>query len=293
MPYGELITEDHLVEAIPGNPDPRTEQVLFTGKPRDKESGLDYFGPRFLSGNMLRFNSPDQPFIDNHVDDPQSWNLYNYCRSNPINIIDPTGMEIRVDDDDMDRFDNYVNSLDVDSDAYDTYCMMEESDVVFQLNFIETKSGTGEGSLSTEDGKIIDVNMVFAGPNDTMSNNGKIAHEFEHGRQYLAGELGFVSKNGGKTWGSAFYDAMDEKKAFEAQIKVSPQDKNVPLINRMLFGGNIGLKKVASLYDLPAGEKNVDKHSLPKGKQVIAPFNKVTGSTYKKFQHRIYSVVPK
>ncbi len=31
----------------------------FTGKERDAESGLDYFGARYLSSSMGRFTSPD------------------------------------------------------------------------------------------------------------------------------------------------------------------------------------------------------------------------------------------
>ena len=32
---------------------------LFTGKERDAESGLDFFGARYVSGAQGRFTSPD------------------------------------------------------------------------------------------------------------------------------------------------------------------------------------------------------------------------------------------
>jgi RHS repeat-associated protein len=63
----------------------------FTGKERDAESGLDYFGARYYVGLTGRFQTPDSPFIDQHPVNPQSWNLYAYGRNNPINIVDPTG----------------------------------------------------------------------------------------------------------------------------------------------------------------------------------------------------------
>ena len=64
----------------------------FTGKERDTESGLDYFGARYYGSNMGRFMSPDHPLIDQHPENPQSWNLYAYARNNPLINIDPTGL---------------------------------------------------------------------------------------------------------------------------------------------------------------------------------------------------------
>jgi RHS repeat-associated protein len=37
---------------------------LFTGKERDAESGLDYYGARYYASLAGRFQSPDVPFID-------------------------------------------------------------------------------------------------------------------------------------------------------------------------------------------------------------------------------------
>jgi RHS repeat-associated protein len=64
---------------------------MFTGKERDAETGLDYFGARYMSAAQGRFTSPDIPLIDQHVHDPQSWNLYAYGRNNPLKNVDPTG----------------------------------------------------------------------------------------------------------------------------------------------------------------------------------------------------------
>lgn len=64
---------------------------LFTGKERDAETGLHYFGARYLSGAQGRFTSPDEPLIDRNPTDPQSWNLYSYVRNNPLIFSDPTG----------------------------------------------------------------------------------------------------------------------------------------------------------------------------------------------------------
>jgi RHS repeat-associated protein len=64
---------------------------LFTGKERDSESGLDYFGARHFSSHFGCFLQADAPFADQEVSDPQSWNLYTYVRNKPTEFIDPTG----------------------------------------------------------------------------------------------------------------------------------------------------------------------------------------------------------
>ena len=47
----------------------------FTGKERDGESRLDYFGARYYSWAAGRFTSPDEPLVDQIAEKPQSWNL--------------------------------------------------------------------------------------------------------------------------------------------------------------------------------------------------------------------------
>ena len=66
----------------------------FTGKERDTESGLDYFGARFYGSNSGRFISPDPSqlaFAD--PGNPQSFNLYSYVLNNPVRLVDPFGLQ--------------------------------------------------------------------------------------------------------------------------------------------------------------------------------------------------------
>ncbi len=70
--------------------------VKFTGKERDVETGLDYFGARYLSSAQGRWMSPDWsgapepvPFAD--LTDPQTLNLYGYVRNNPLTHADLDG----------------------------------------------------------------------------------------------------------------------------------------------------------------------------------------------------------
>ncbi len=63
-----------------------------SGKERDTESGLDYFGARYYASSMGRFMSPDPLLNSGKPSEPQSWNRYSYVSNNPLSRIDPTGM---------------------------------------------------------------------------------------------------------------------------------------------------------------------------------------------------------
>ncbi|HEX8163947.1 MAG TPA: RHS repeat-associated core domain-containing protein [Pyrinomonadaceae bacterium] len=68
----------------------------FTGKERDSETGLDYFGARYYSSPMGRWVSPDWsetpepvPYAD--LANPQTLNLYAYVNNNPLFTSDADG----------------------------------------------------------------------------------------------------------------------------------------------------------------------------------------------------------
>ena len=66
----------------------------FTGKERDQESGLDFFGARYMSAAQGRFTSPDPHNILTEassdeeftafIANPQNWNRYAYVLNNPV-----------------------------------------------------------------------------------------------------------------------------------------------------------------------------------------------------------------
>jgi RHS repeat-associated protein len=84
LPYGDGVT---CSGDIPDN-------HHFTGKERDAESGNDYFGARYYASSMGRWMSPDKPFADQHTSNPQSWNLYEYGRNNPLKNVDLNGFKV-------------------------------------------------------------------------------------------------------------------------------------------------------------------------------------------------------
>ncbi len=72
-----------------------TPSLKFSGKEREAQSELDYFGARYYGHLNYRFISVD-PVInkDEALANPQLWNLYAYCGNNPITNYDPDGRRI-------------------------------------------------------------------------------------------------------------------------------------------------------------------------------------------------------
>jgi RHS repeat-associated protein len=88
---GAQIAEHHYRPYGPETPSSTwdDEKAKFTGHERDTAT-LDYMHARYYDPYLGRFLSVD-PGKDWDLQQPQSWNLYTYVRSNPVNRFDPTG----------------------------------------------------------------------------------------------------------------------------------------------------------------------------------------------------------
>jgi RHS repeat-associated protein len=92
LPFGEECTTG----ACAANPGvARGQPRRFTGKERDPESGLDYFGARYYAQHVGRFTTVD-PVVTWRANllDPQRWNRYGYGRNNPLRYVDPDGRDV-------------------------------------------------------------------------------------------------------------------------------------------------------------------------------------------------------
>ncbi|MBX7185678.1 MAG: RHS repeat-associated core domain-containing protein [Vicinamibacteria bacterium] len=69
----------------------------FTGKERDAETGLDYFGARYFASKVGRFTTVDPLMtIPANLANPQRWNRYSYGLNNPLRYIDPDGRDVSI-----------------------------------------------------------------------------------------------------------------------------------------------------------------------------------------------------
>jgi RHS repeat-associated protein len=92
LPFGEELCGTGICAAVTAGQPKR-----FTGKERDAETGLDYFGARYYGSRIARFTTVD-PVVDIKAAlvDPQRWNKYAYGRNNPLRYVDPTGAVLEL-----------------------------------------------------------------------------------------------------------------------------------------------------------------------------------------------------
>lgn len=65
----------------------------FTGYELDAETSLNYSQARYYSSGAGRFTSTDPFLASARPTNPQSWNRYIYTINNPVNLIDPSGLD--------------------------------------------------------------------------------------------------------------------------------------------------------------------------------------------------------
>ena len=95
MAFGEVFVEEHSNSL--NNP------FKFNGKELDGETGNYYYGARYYDPKLSTFISVD-PLAE------KTMSAYGYCYNNPVNLVDPTGMEA-VEGDPPSIFGSIWNSI--------------------------------------------------------------------------------------------------------------------------------------------------------------------------------------
>jgi RHS repeat-associated protein len=84
---------------------PPSDADKFATYYRDLTTGLDYADHRYYSSSLGRFLTPDPKTSSARLGDPTSFNRYSYVGDDPINWIDPTGL----DDADCNKYLTKIN----------------------------------------------------------------------------------------------------------------------------------------------------------------------------------------
>ena len=78
------------------------QRYKYTGKERDEENGLDYYGARYYSSDLGRWINCDPSGLEDGL------NVYLYVHGNPVNWVDPDGRETRKQM--FDRYNSYSDT---------------------------------------------------------------------------------------------------------------------------------------------------------------------------------------
>jgi RHS repeat-associated protein len=213
------------------------QHYKFTGKERDTESGLDNFGARYNASSLGRFMTPDP--IAGVLANPQSLNRYAYVLNRPLVLTDPTGMIVDWNDskkskkdgktDAQRAFEERLEQLQNSKNAKDrangatlqkTYDRLQASKATFEVVKPDS-TGESRGDLRYDGNGHFTVNLKGDMTNAAgFTDNQKLAHEFEHGRQVLDGELSYKFNPESGSWDPFAHDVIDEANGFAAGFAI-------------------------------------------------------------------------
>jgi len=216
-----------------------TQNYKFTGKEHDTESGLDYFGARYLGSNIGRWQSPDPTMASVNGLNPQSWNRYAYVLNSPLKFLDPHGLwELQFNDSVDKKGKHHLTVTAKQSQKGD-----DGASLAKQLGLkgkaaakFAEKVGSGDNiRLSQEGGRIGEVyGAVERGLSEQLNYNGKHAGPEHSDCSRTAAEIGF-NQNFISGMGT---NVLDEKLAAEAKPE-SPGDATVGDIIRYATTDNV------------------------------------------------------
>ena len=166
-----------------------TSSQQFTGKERDAESGLDYFGARYYGSALGRFTSPDwstkpQPIPYAKLENPQSLNLYAYVFNNPLAHRDADGHII--DDAALEKNKSYQkwkqNYLSHEGAQKQWNALNDNKDLTVHVSWdSKSSSSVTSGYQWDKSGTLTNVNVSLAGKTGDTSNSMSAESGYVHG----------------------------------------------------------------------------------------------------------------
>jgi RHS repeat-associated protein len=156
LPFGEELyagSGNHdLRGQVGGYPGADCIRQKFTGKERDTETGLDFFGARHYASVQGRFTGVDPVKLTSaRLPRPQGLNLYTYALNNPLKMVDPDGKDVYLaNDDEEDRRKSLDLILVNTTDA-------EKKNIRYRRN------ANGKFELYVKDPSKIDLSKASAG----------------------------------------------------------------------------------------------------------------------------------
>ncbi|MBD3842885.1 MAG: RHS repeat-associated core domain-containing protein [Campylobacterales bacterium] len=145
LPFGETLADEHLNSI--------NSPFKYNGKELDEETGNYYYGARYYDPKWSIFISVD-PLVDKTRD------AYGYCYQNPINLVDPTGMEgngwITTIDENGKKTHTYNNEINTVEEAESCVYNAKQVENVRKALTVSARDGSYTYNLN-EDGSVTDA----------------------------------------------------------------------------------------------------------------------------------------
>ena len=160
LPYGELLVDEHSSsEEMP---------YKFNGKEFDQETGLYYYGARYMNPRTSLWYGVD-PLAEKYV----STSSYVYCIDNPIRLIDPDGRKVKADLNSQTNIYNILTKEDAKYVKFDKNGILD----VHSLQKLDSKSD------------IIQAIKTLA--NSDITYSFEVKSEDDHGKKFKDGDFNF------------------------------------------------------------------------------------------------------
>ena len=273
IPYGEVFVEERNGSW--------STPYLFNAKELDEETGLYYYGARYLDPTNATWLSVD-PLFEKYV----GMTPYNYCAGNPVKLVDVDGMSIdgeSKEDWDDKKYKLSLKITDLNKKLSDKKAkLMEKEAKGKNVDGLKSDISTIEERLSYLNRKYDDMRKMEDDADQvyalrhlpdvqeaklTMENgviyinyidDDNFFHESTHASQYMAGDFGWIIGN--KPDAFFLIDIEDEIEAYKMQYA---------------YSGAVAISKVNQKYVrglLDAGGSSIYKNlpSMSIGKNSIA-----------------------
>ena len=189
----------------------------FTGKERDSETGLSYFGARYYDSDLMTSWLSVDPMADKYP----NLSPYAYCAWNPVKLVDPDGEEIAFAGNEEEKayyqYRNIIFSNKKYSHIQREISNLENAKEVFRIRLngnVSNEKGGGNFVYNKETNEF-DINIMEGGDFNTIE---KLSHELKHADQYMNRKLIlFISSSGHSSFSSDSYSIDDELEAYGRQ----------------------------------------------------------------------------
>gem|GEM_PF-2102540 len=233
LPYGELLVDEHSSsEEMP---------YKFNGKELDQETGLYYYGARYMNSVTSSWMSTD-PLVEKY---PNKCS-YVYCKNNPIRYIDPTGMiweDPKQSESLKTSINNRIESINKNTSKLQSEIETGKGKILFWLYKLNDKQIANRRNKISENGQKIDLLQKSLADIDVLGGDQKHIYALS---PISGGEHRVRQGSDGKVYIETSSDAMSIHEITHIRQSLNAGGLKFSTNGELLNSG-VGLKSVSGM----------------------------------------------